>query len=336
VRLTRPLLAATLLSACALASAGLTTGPPPGGTVTAVPAAVVVGPAVTSFDPASSVPAGDSPPPTPAPAAARSLELPGGGRVMFPGRRLVALYGHPGAPSLGVLGEQGVEDAVARAARIARPYRRLSAVPVVPAFELIATVAQRSAGSDHNYSGESTVAKLRPWVRAAARNGMYVVLDLQPGRADLLEQATRYRSLLLEPHVGLAVDPEWKLKRHQQPTRQIGSIGAAEINRTIAWLAALTRDNDLPQKLLVVHQFRLSMIGHEDRLRTDRPEIAVLVHMDGQGGAAQKHATWDAVRRARPDHVPLGWKNFFDEDSHVFTPAETMAKRPRPLMVSYQ
>ena len=78
------------------------------------------------------------------------------------------------------------------------------------------------------------------------------------------------------------------------------------------------------------------MIGHPERLRTDRPEIAVLIHMDGQGGAAQKHATWDAVRRARPDRVPMGWKNFFDEDPHVFTPAETMAKRPRPLMISYQ
>ena len=78
-------------------------------------------------------------------------------------------------------------------------------------------------------------------MRAAARNRMYVVLDLQPGRADLLDQAMRYRSLLLQPHVGLAVDPEWKLKPRQLPGGQIGSIGAAEINRTIAWLAALTR-----------------------------------------------------------------------------------------------
>ena len=41
------------------------------------------------------------------------------------------------------------------------------------------------------------------------------------------------------------------------------------------------------------------MIGREHLLRTDRPEIAVLVHMDGQGGAAAKLATWRAVRAAR-------------------------------------
>ena len=64
------------------------------------------------------VPPGDGPLPprvaavptpdaTTPPAEPPPVELPGGGRVVFPGRRLVALYGHPGAPSLGVLGEQG-------------------------------------------------------------------------------------------------------------------------------------------------------------------------------------------------------------------------------------
>lgn len=296
--------------------------------------AAAVPPAVAHVPP---LPGSASPadPADPVPVEARP-ELPGGGRTVFPGRRLVALYGHPGAPSLGVLGEQGVAAAVVRARRVARPYRARSDVPVVPTFELIATVAHRSPGPDGNYSGEAPVSRLRPWVRAAGRNGMYVLLDLQPGRADILEQAQRYRSLLLQPHVGLAVDPEWKLAPGQKPLGQIGGIGAAEINRTSAWLARLTRENGLPQKLLVVHQFRLDMIRHEDRLRTDRAELALLVHMDGQGSPAQKEATWDAVRRARPDRVRLGWKNFYDEDSVLFTPRRTLDRRPEPVMVSYQ
>lgn len=269
---------------------------------------------------------------TPAPVA----ELPGGGRVLFPGRRVVALYGHPGTPSLGALGEQGVAASVRRARRVARPYRGRGDGAVLPAFEIIATVAQRSKGADGDYSAESRVASLRPWVRAARRAGMLVLLDLQPGRADLLAQARRYRALLRQPHVGLAVDPEWKLRPGQRPLGQIGSIGAGEINRTSAWLARLVRANGLPQKLLVVHQFRPSMIGREQRVRTDRPELAVLVHMDGQGGAAQKEATWDAVRRARPPRAWLGWKNFYDEDRPTFSPDRTLRRRPAPVMVSYQ
>src|SRR5699024_109443 len=37
-------------------------------------------------------------------------QLPGGGQRMFPGRRLVALYGHPGTSDLGALGAQGIDD----------------------------------------------------------------------------------------------------------------------------------------------------------------------------------------------------------------------------------
>ena len=101
---------------------------------------------------------------------------------------------------------------------------------VVPALEIIATIASRSAGGDGDYSAESSVAKLRPLVDAAGRAGTYVVLDLQPGRSTFLSQAKRYRELLLEPHVGLALDPEWRLKPGQRHLKQVGSVTASEIN----------------------------------------------------------------------------------------------------------
>ena len=48
-------------------------------------------------------------------------------------------------------------------------------------------------------------------VEAAAEHGVYVVLDLQPGRQDFLSQAQQYQELLELPNVGLALDPEWRL-----------------------------------------------------------------------------------------------------------------------------
>src|SRR5205807_1258022 len=60
-------------------------------------------------------------------AVARTgVQLPGGGQVLFPGRLLVALYGHPGAPALGVLGHQKLPASIARARQAAAPYRALS------------------------------------------------------------------------------------------------------------------------------------------------------------------------------------------------------------------
>jgi len=268
--------------------------------------------------------------------AATGVELPGGGQVLFPARRMVALYGHPGAPVLGVLGEQPVDAAVARAQDMAAGYHGLVDETVVPAFEIITTVASASAGPDGDYSAESEVADLRPWVDAAGRAGVYVVLDLQPGRSDFLTQAQRYEELLAEPHVGLALDPEWRLGPDQRHLAQIGSVGADEVNAVATWLAELTRERRLPQKLLLLHQFQVRMISDRGRVGTGHDELAVLVHADGFGTPGQKLETWSALRQEPLPGAWWGWKNFIDEDQPTFTPQQTVAVDPTPWFVSYQ
>ena len=268
--------------------------------------------------------------------AVTGVQLPGGGQIVFPMHRVVALYGHPGAAALGALGQQNLHASIVRAREAAAPYRALSSVPVVPAMEVIATVAQGAPGKNRSYSYESTVASLRPWVKRATAAGMYVVLDLQPGRANLLSQAKRYEQLLKRPNVGLALDPEWKLQPGQLPLRQIGSVGITEVNSVISWLADLTGHYHLPQKLLVLHQFRLSMIRGERRLDVRHDDLAIVIHMDGQGSPTVKQQTWEAITKAAPQGVYFGWKNFYAKDHPMLSPPQTMARIPQPVMVSYQ
>ncbi|VXC49894.1 conserved exported hypothetical protein [Aeromicrobium sp. 9AM] len=267
----------------------------------------------------------------------RHIVQPTGGYLALPGKHYTAMYGHPGAPSLGVLGEQGVKASVKRVERLARKYRRVSKAEFVPTFEIIATVASGSAGKDKNYSQEVSIKTLTPLVNAARKAGVYVILDLQPGRTDFLTQAKRYRSLLERPNVGLALDPEWRLKKKQKHLRQIGSVKVAEINRVSHWLARLTREKALPQKLFVLHQFSLSMIKHRGRLETRHPELATVIHVDGSGPQGAKRGTWKALRRNAPDGVYWGWKNFVDEDPHMLTAEDTWTRvRPHPSLISYQ
>ncbi len=268
--------------------------------------------------------------------AATGVELPGGGQTMFPGRRLVALYGHPQTSALGVLGEQGPTESVTRARELAATYEPYSDEPVVPAFEVIATVASGGAGPDGDYSNETPIEVIRPYVDAAADAGVYVVIDLQPGRSDFLTQAQQYRELLLEPHVGLALDPEWRLEPDQVHLRQVGSVDAAEIETVADWLATLVRENALPQKLLVLHQFQQRMIRDRPALDAQRDELAMLVQMDGNGTPGDKLATWDALKQDAPDGLRFGWKNFYDEDTPTMSPESTMSNTPTPWWVSYQ
>jgi hypothetical protein len=268
--------------------------------------------------------------------AETGVQLPGGGQVLFPMRRIVALYGHPGAPALGALGEQNLTASVARARAAAAQYSALTKVPVIPAFEIIATIAQASPGPRRSYSSQTSVASLRPWVTAATKAGMYVTLDLQPGRASLLSQAVLYRSLLRLPNVGLALDPEWQLGPRQLPLRQIGSVGISEVNHVASWLARLTARFRLPQKLLELHEFRLSMIRDIQNLNTRHADLAVVINMDGQGAPGSKQLTWAAVVTHAPSGVFFGWKDFYAKDSPMLGPWATIDHRPEPVLISYQ
>lgn len=268
-------------------------------------------------------------------AASTGVQLPGGGQLIS-GKVYIALYGHPGSRALGLLGEQDLDTTVQRSRSQAEPYEEFTDATVVPTFEIITTVATGGAGDDGNFSQEVDPETLRPWIERAQREGIYVILDLQPGTSDTLEQAKRYESLLTYPNVGLAIDPEWKLKPGQRPLSQIGQMDVAEVNSVITWLAELTKAHNLPQKALVVHQFQLRMIQDRDQLDTSHRELQIIVHVDGNGTPGAKRDTYGALTEPAPAGVLWGWKNFIDEDSPMFTPERTMQVTPTPTMVSYQ
>ena len=274
--------------------------------------------------------------PSATPSPTQPAELVGGGTTLFPDRRFVALYGHPGTPGLGALGEQGPQESVGRVKELVKSYEPHSKEKVVPAFEIIATTASADPGPDGNYSTESTIEQLKPYVEAAEKNDVYVVLDLQPGRADFLSQAKQYEELLKRPNVGLALDPEWRLAPGQLPMQQIGSVGAGEINETTEWLAQLTRDSNLTQKALILHQFSMSMIENREAVNTQHPELAFVLHADGHGTPDLKTGTWKTLQEGLPRGIRMAWKNFCDEDTPMYTPQQTYALDPKPWFVSYQ
>lgn len=268
---------------------------------------------------------------------ARSVpQLPGGGQLLFPGRRFVAAYGSPITPALGILGEQGPEESAERVRQLVEEYQPYSPEPVIPAFEIIATVASTSPGADGNYTNEWAPEEFEPLIDAITEAGGYAVIDLQPGMADLLDQARLFEELLRRPNVGLALDPEWKLEPGQRPGAQIGSASAEEINRVTHWLADLTRDTGGPQKLLILHQFSLAMITDREDIDTSRPEVAISLHADGHGTPEMKLETWEVLQQGLSPDIWMAWKNFYDEDTPTFTAEQTMAVEPRPWFVSYQ
>ncbi|HIW96619.1 MAG TPA: cell wall-binding repeat-containing protein [Candidatus Corynebacterium gallistercoris] len=263
-------------------------------------------------------------------------EQPGGGGLVFPGRHVIALYGHPSGPALGVMGEQDAQAAVERAKEQAAQYDDLVPDPVIPAFEIIATVAAQEPGPDGSYTNYTDPAEIEPWVKAITSAGGYAIIDVQPGMETLLTQVKFYEDLIKLPNVGVALDPEWRLEPGQVPLSQVGHVQAAEINEVVEWLDELVEREKMPQKLLMVHQFQLQMIRDREQMSSGTDNVKVLVHCDGHGAPGTKMETWNVVRQDLPPEVALGWKNFIDEDEPMFTPQQTMDVEPTPDFVSYQ
>ena len=297
-------------------------------------------PGAASSTPAPADP-DSAPDPDPAPASPSpsvdgdptAYRLVGGGQRIFGhGRFLVAYYGTAGTGALGVLGEDRPEVMRRRLAAAASAFDR-PGHPVQPVYELIVSVADRRPGPDGSYSHDIDRASVEPYVEAARRHHALLVLDVQPGQEPFPQAVRRWAWALREPFVGLALDPEWRMPRGVVPGTQIGSVSAAEINRTSAWLAALVRRERLPQKLFVLHQFRTSMIRDIGAVRR-RPDLAMVQHVDGFGTRSEKRGTYRAV--ARPGLFTMGFKLFYDEDVRRMGPDAVFALRPRVRFVSFQ
>ena len=273
---------------------------------------------------ASAAEATPTPPPT----------LPSGKRRIFPDHRVVGFYGNPAADELGILGIGPPSKIAAKLRKQAKPYGRKTR-PVLPAFELITTIADADPGDSGKYRTRMPNKLISRYYKAARKAKAILLLDIQPGQSDFFEETIRLERWLKKPDVGLALDPEWRMRNGEKPGTVIGSVTARELNATSAWLDQLVEKNNLPQKLVVIHQFTLDMIENRPRLKT-RPNLAITLNADGFGTQAQKLEKYDAFTKGAAKKFHNGYKLFYKEDTNLMTPKQVMAMKPRPDFVVYE
>ena len=265
--------------------------------------------------------------PTPPP------ELPTGGRTIFPDHRVVAYYGAPQDDELGILGIGRPEDAVAKLKRQAARYET-ERRPVLLALELISTIVTAAPGEDGQYRMHQPDRVIARYLRAARAADALLILDIQPGHADFFEEAVRLRKWLEEPDVGIALDPEWRMRGGEVPGAVIGSVESREVNATSAYVAQIVEENDLPEKLFLVHQFTSGMIENKHLVKP-REGLAITFNVDGFGDQPNKLSKWELFTEQRP-RMNDGYKLFYKEDVNLMTPREVLRMRPAPDLVVYE
>jgi hypothetical protein len=265
--------------------------------------------------------------------APKPKQLPGGGRRLFPDRRVVAFYGNPRDDELGALGIGTPAQAARKLIKQAKPYN-LKARPVLPAMELITTVATAAPGPSGEYRDRMSFSMIRRYLRAARKAKALLVLDIQPGRGQFGPEIERLKTFLEEPDVGLALDPEWHVGPNDLPGKVIGTTDADVVNAAAAYLSKMVKADNLPEKLLIVHRFTDDMITRSERLK-HAPGVQTVINVDGFGNNSVKIAKYHAFVKSTPT-MRRGFKLFYKEDVKTMSPKSVLALSPRPDVVVYE
>lgn len=259
---------------------------------------------------------------------------------ILPGKRIVAYYGNPLSKKMGALGEYPKDEMLQKLkGEVARWQAADPATPVQPALHLIAVVAQGEPGKAGKYRmvvPDRIVSQVYEWAKEA---GAVMFIDIQSGHDDIRALLPKFEWILKNPDVHLGIDPEFNLiKSGKKPGTKIGTYDAADINYASGYLKDLVRKYNLPPKVFTVHRFtRGGVTNSKDILL--RPEVQIVMHMDGWGGHSLKRASYKAYVVAEPVQY-TGFKLFYHNDTKkgdpLMTPQELLKLNPKPLYIQYQ
>jgi hypothetical protein len=255
--------------------------------------------------------------------------------ALFPANRILAYYGHPATGQMGILGEYSMDELLVRAREQAAAYELIDpSRPVIPAFELIASVAQPNAQPDGSYLLDTPAETLDEYAEFTAANDILLILDLQIGRRTVAEEIEGLRPWLELPNVHVALDPEFAMAEGEIPGDVIGQIDAADVLYAQQWLAELSASAGIPPKVLIVHQFHYSMIANKE-LIAPVAGVQLVIDSDGWGPPDMKADTYGVVNTEQPIEYD-GIKLFYRQDNPLMTPEEILALDPVPDLIIYQ
>ena len=260
--------------------------------------------------------------------------------AVLPFKRIVAYYGNLYSKQMGILGELPRKQMLEKLQGEVKKWQAAdTAIEVIPALHYIAITAQQSPGKGGNYRLRMPFHQIDSVLSMAKEIDALVFLDIQVGLSTLQKEIPEFEKYLKMPHVHFGIDPEFSMKGGQAPGKVVGSFDAADINYATEYLAKLVKENNLPPKILVVHRFTQAMVTNYKQIKL-RPEVQIVMDMDGWGHQARKINTYKQFVYKEPVQF-TGFKIFYKNDlkeanSHVMTPEEVLKLKPQPIYIQYQ
>jgi len=251
-------------------------------------------------------------------------------------KRIIAYYGYPEEPRLGILGELQQNELVRRIKNDIDDLQVYSPdKDVLGALHIIVAVAQAEDTDDGTYLERIPTELLDKYIDFAEKNNLLVFLDIQIGWADIIDEIKIIEKYLKKNYVHLALDPEYATKSQKiAPGKVIGSVSGAEINAVQDYLNLIMSPNDDYKKMLMVHRFNESMLTNESDI-IDYQNIELSIDMDGFGNKGAKKTNYEIFSLKSYSEISA-IKLFYNWDTPLFTNEELMEFTNPPNIIIYQ
>ncbi len=260
--------------------------------------------------------------------------------AILPFKRIVAYYGNLYSVRMGILGELPPKQMLAKLDQEVKRWEKADPqTPVQPALHYIAVVAQGDGGKDGKYRFRMPDKQIDSVLSIAKMRNAIVFLDIQVALSTIREELPRLEKYLKLPNVHLGIDPEFSMKTGAKPGTKIGTYDAADINYCSDYLAKLVQAHGLPPKVFTIHRFTKGMVTNSKQIKL-RPEVQLVMHMDGWGAPELKKGTYRHWIYNEPVQF-TGFKLFYKNDiknppNRMMTPEELVKLIPKPAYIQYQ
>ena len=309
--------------------------------VVATPEATTPGPGLgtpESGTPALGTPGNEATPDATVAATPPAPEMvlsPAGPGSLFQNCQIIAYYGFPDVPQMGIVGEYPTDEMVQKLLDQAKAYDAINGFRgVAPTIELIYAVAQASQTADGTYLARMSDSMVQQWIDIADKYNLLLILDIQMGSSTAQAEFPHVLPFLKNPRVHLGLDPEFVVSGNQAPGVEIGSLDVSQINVAQHLLQQLVDENHLPNKILIVHQFLPDMIINKSQIE-NVPGVDLVIDQDGFGSPDQKIGNYQRfVKEDGAEHG--GFKLFYKQDDPLMTPEQVEGLDPQPDVIIYQ
>lgn len=249
--------------------------------------------------------------------------------------RLVAYYGTPLSENMGILGTMPPEKMMQKLKEQTQEWSDIDPErPAIPTIELIATVAQRSPGPDGLYITPPNDKVIKEYAELAKKHHALLLLDVQLGRASVMDAVKEVEEYLKLPYVHLAIDTEYSVGEGQVPGEDLGHVEGADIQEAVAYVDQMVKKHHLPDKIVLVHQFGNGIVRNKEAIHPTK-HVEVPLNYDGFGDAAIKMSAYGKLVRQQPIQYG-GFKLFTKNDKPMMTPKQVLQLDPAPVIINYQ